>query len=282
MISNPIPNSLRALVLGAWAGTLLLLERKRGLRHLRESKFVRDTRNLTVAAGAGVVMQLLEMPVALGLSRAAQRRRWGIAQRLPLPPLLRAFGAILALDYTLYWWHFLTHRVPLLWRFHRVHHIDREMDATTALRFHFGEIAISVIFRAGQMIVVGPTPAIVAVWQVLLFLSILFHHSNVRVPLDWERSIARLIMTPRLHGIHHSIEPAEVNSNWSSGLTVWDWLHRTLRTEVPQEHLVHGVAGMRSDADVQIGRLMTVPLTEPSNVPEYDGKPVRQSFDKLT
>ncbi len=281
MIPNPISNPVRAVILGGWTGLLLWLERKRSLRTLHESKLVRDARNLTVAATAGVVMQLLEMPVALGLARAAQRRRWGILARSKAPGAVRGTAAILALDYTLYWWHYLTHRVPFLWRFHRVHHIDREMDATTALRFHFGEIAISVVFRAGQIISIGPSPMTVAVWQVLLFLSILFHHSNVRIPVGWERLLARLLMTPRLHGIHHSIQSAEVNSNWSSGLTIWDWLHGTLRTDVDQGSIVLGVDGLRSDRDIEIGRLLTLPFTDAGEVPHHGRKPVRQSLDRL-
>jgi tetratricopeptide (TPR) repeat protein len=103
------------------------------------------------------------------------------------------------------------------------------------VRFHFGEIAISVVFRAAQVVVIGLTPTIRACWQVFLFLCILFHHSNVRFPLAWERRLARVLITPRLHGIHHYIRPDEVNSNWSSGLSCWDLLHATLRTEPPQD-----------------------------------------------
>jgi len=152
-------------------------------------------------------MQLAEAPVAFRLADLTQAKRWGLLPRLRLPSLVRGLLGLLALDYTLYWWHFLTHRVPLLWRFHQVHHSDRDMDATTALRFHFGEIAISVLFRAGQMLVIGPTPLTVAVWQVFLFLCILFHHSNVRLSLPFERHLARILITPRLHGIHHRLHP---------------------------------------------------------------------------
>ncbi len=128
------------------------------------------------------------------------------------------------------------------------------MDATTALRFHFGEITISLAFRALQIAVIGPSPLTVAVWQVFLFLCILFHHSNVRLSLSLERMLARFVVTPRLHGIHHSIVPEEVNSNWSSGLTIWDWLHSTLRTEPPQAALTLGVPGIsRSHRDYCCG-----------------------------
>ncbi len=276
----PIPNSLRVVVIGIWIAGLIWFENRRALRGVRRSKLQRDVRNLLVAAPAGTVMQALETPVALKLSMFAQTAKWGVLPWLPLPSILAVVLGVLLLDYTLYWWHFLTHRIPVLWRFHRVHHLDQEMDATTALRFHFGEIAISVLFRAAQILVIGPTPATVAVWQVFLFLSILFHHSNVRLPLAFERRLARIVMTPRLHGIHHSIAPQEVNSNWSSGLTIWDWLHATLRTDVPQASITLGVRGFVGESDTLL-KALALPFRVGSQPPEYDGSPVRQSFDAM-
>jgi sterol desaturase/sphingolipid hydroxylase (fatty acid hydroxylase superfamily) len=281
-MENPIPNPVRALVIGSWVAALLWFERRRALRAVHRSKLQRDARNLIVAAPAGVVMQAVEMPLSLTLATIAKRRAWGILPALHLPPVLSTVAGVLLLDYTLYWWHFLTHRVPLLWRFHQVHHLDREMDATTALRFHFGEITISLAFRALQMIVIGPAPLTVAVWQVFLFLCILFHHSNVRLPLSFERRLARIFMTPRLHGIHHSIAPEEVNSNLSSGLTVWDWLHSTLRTGPSQDALTLGVAGFLGPAEVTATEALKLPFEVAGNPPRYDGTPVRQSLDSLS
>jgi sterol desaturase/sphingolipid hydroxylase (fatty acid hydroxylase superfamily) len=226
-------------------------------------------------------MQFCEVPVAFSLARQAEETRRGLVQMLPLSPLVRVVISIALLDYTLYWWHYLTHRFPLLWRFHRVHHVDREMDATTAIRFHFGEIAISVFFRAAQVVVIGPTIFAVAVWQVFLFVCILFHHANVRLPLSLERGIARFIVTPRLHGIHHSIEPDEVNSNWSSGFTAWDWLHGTLRTDVPQESIVIGVTDLLSDRAQTLETALLLPFQEGVVVPEMSAGTVRQSLSDL-
>ena len=278
-MKNPIPNSIRGAIIGTWIAGLIWWERRRALRTVHGSKVHHDLRNLMVAAPAGAVMQALEMPVAFRLAELAQAKRWGILPRLSLPTLAGAVTGILLLDYTLYWWHFLTHRVPGLWRFHQIHHIDREMDATTALRFHFGEIAISVIFRAAQISVIGPTPLIVAVWQVFLFLCILFHHSNVRLPLPIERRLARILITPRLHGIHHSIAPEQVNSNWSSGLSVWDWLHATLRTEVPQDEITIGVPGFLDD--VTLRQAFILPFQDAGVIPEYNHLPVRQSVEAI-
>jgi sterol desaturase/sphingolipid hydroxylase (fatty acid hydroxylase superfamily) len=280
-MSNPIPNSIRGIVIGTWVLGLIWFENRRALRPVHQSKIRRDARNLTIAAAAGSVIQAVELPVAFALAELVQAKGWGLLPRAPLPALARSVAGILLLDYTLYWWHFLTHRVPVLWRFHQVHHLDLEMDATTALRFHFGEIAISILFRAAQIAVIGPTPGTVASWQVFLFLCILFHHSNVRLPIGLERKLARIFVTPRLHGIHHSIAPEQVNSNWSSGLTVWDWLHATLRTDTPQAEITMGVRGFLEEGQVTLGKALTLPFRGPAEVPNYDGLPVRQAFDKL-
>jgi sterol desaturase/sphingolipid hydroxylase (fatty acid hydroxylase superfamily) len=281
MISNPISSPVRALIIGTWLAALVWWERRHALRRTVDSKMERDVRNIAVAALAGAVVQFVEVPVAFGLAEQVLEKRWGLVQQLPLPTPARAILAVVLLDYTLYLWHVLTHRVPFLWRFHEVHHIDREMDATTALRFHFGEIAISVVFRAAQVLTIGPALMAVASWQIFLFVCILFHHSNVRLPLAWERRLARLIVTPRLHGIHHSIAPAEVNSNWSSGLTIWDWLHGTLRTEVPQDSIVLGIAGHRDDSDQRLANVLALPFRESPEVPEMPDDAVRQPVSAL-
>jgi len=135
--------------------------------------------------------------------------------------------AVGLLDCTLYAWRVLVHQVPWLWRFHMVHHADLDMDASTALRFHFAELTISVPWRAARVAVIGVSPLALSTWQTFLFCSILFHHSNARLLIGLGRRLSRLLVTPRVHGMHHSIIKEEINSNWSSGLTLWDWLRGT-------------------------------------------------------
>jgi sterol desaturase/sphingolipid hydroxylase (fatty acid hydroxylase superfamily) len=260
-----VENSIRIAVLGGWVAGLLWWEYRRSLRRVLDSKLKRDIRNLTVASLAAAAMQFIEVPVAIAINLRAEQKHSGLLQIAPAPGCVKLLAAILLLDYTLYFWHRLTHRVPLLWRFHQVHHVDREMDATT-LRFHFGEIALSVAFRAAQVWLIGPTPASYAAWQSFLFFCILFHHANIRLPLGWERRLARLVVTPRLHGIHHSVVPEKLNSNWSSGLTVWDWLHGTLRTSVPQDAIIIGVEGLRGDREQQLGNVLALPFRAPAGV----------------
>jgi len=143
-----------------------------------------------------------------------------LLQAFSIPEPAKTLLAVALMDYTLYLWHILTHKNAKLWKFHVVHHIDLDLVASTVLRFHFGELFISVALRTIQVLLLGIGPQALRTWQTFLMLCILFHHSNIRLPKTFEKQLSKLIVTPRLHGVHHSIVPEEVNSNWSSGLTI--------------------------------------------------------------
>ena len=258
---SKVPAWLSApLVVGAF-GVLWWLERRRPLRRdPEEPKLRREARNLSVAAAAALTLRLTEQPVAERLTALVERRRLGLLKLVRLPAWLETALALLLLDYTLYLWHVATHRAPALWRFHVVHHADLDLDASTALRFHFGELVVSVAWRAGQIVLLGVSPLALSVWQTLLMLSVLFHHSNVRLPLAWERRLNSFVVTPRMHGIHHSTVREETDSNWSSGLTVWDRLHGTLRLNVPQDSVEIGVPAYRDAAELTLPRLLAMPF----------------------
>jgi sterol desaturase/sphingolipid hydroxylase (fatty acid hydroxylase superfamily) len=251
-----------ALVVGAF-GILAWLERRRPLRRAVEPTLRRAARNLTVAAAGAVAMRVAERPVADALTTLVERRRWGLLKLLALPAWLEVALACVLLDYTLYLWHVLTHRAPFLWRFHLVHHADLDLDASTALRFHFAELLLSVPWRAAQIVVIGVSPAALTAWQTILFVAILFHHSNVELPPAAERWLNTLFVTPRMHGIHHSAAEDETNSNWSSGLTLWDKLHGTLKLYVPQDTITIGVPAYRDPAEVGLLNVLKMPFGEP-------------------
>jgi len=243
-------------------GLLLWLEHRRSLRNSVESKERRVARNLGVAGVSAALLHFAERPVSVPLARLVERRRLGLLQRLSLPRWLETLLGLLLLDYTLYLWHVLEHRVPALWRFHAVHRVDLDLDASTALRFHFGELAASIPWRATQIVVIGVTPRTLALYQRLLMLSVMFHHSNVRISTRTEKWLSRIIMTPRLHGIHHSVEDDEVNSNWSSGLTIWDTLHHTLKAGVSGDDVTIGLADYRDPDEVTLPKILTMPFAQ--------------------
>jgi sterol desaturase/sphingolipid hydroxylase (fatty acid hydroxylase superfamily) len=258
--ARPVGLWVRAAVIaGAFAG-IVLLELVRPLRREVEGRGPRLPRNLAVAGLAALTVHLAEAPVVEPLARRVHARRLGLLPRLGLPGWVETCAGILLLDYTLYAWHVLTHKVPALWRFHAVHHADLDMDASTAVRFHFGELAVSIPWRAAQVAAIGVSPRTLSIWQTGLLVAVLFHHSNLRLPVGWERRLSRVLVTPRMHGIHHSIVQDEADSNWSSGLSIWDWLHGTIRLNVPQAAIDIGVAAYRTPEDVTLPRILVMPF----------------------
>lgn len=242
------------------AGALLCVEAVRPLRRAREPKLRRMRRNAAIGAIAATAVQLCEQPLVLPLARSVERRRWGILPRLNLPAPISTLLALAALDYTLYLWHIVVHRVPWLWRFHRVHHADRDLDASTAIRFHFGELIASVPWRAAQVALIGIDGRTLQRWQTLTLMSVIFHHSNAALPEAVERRIGYLLVTPRMHGIHHSKATDEMDSNWSSGLSLWDRLHGTLRLDVPQDAIDIGVEALDAPDAVTLPHLLAAPF----------------------
>jgi sterol desaturase/sphingolipid hydroxylase (fatty acid hydroxylase superfamily) len=251
-----------AAIIGGGLALFSALERRHPLRGRVEPQVRRSGRNALIGAAALIVSTLAQSAVGPQVSRWRLRRRAGLVPMLELKPPFDTIASVALLDYTLWIWHRANHGLPLLWRFHLVHHIDLDLDASTALRFHFGEMALSVLFRALQVVVIGPTRKALSIWQRAIFGSILFHHSNLRLQPRFERMLALVIVTPRMHGIHHSARRDETDSNWSSLLSVWDRLHGTYRENVPDEALVIGVPAYQKPAEVTLGRMLALPFRE--------------------
>jgi sterol desaturase/sphingolipid hydroxylase (fatty acid hydroxylase superfamily) len=247
------------VVLGSFVA-LAGLERRYPLRRSVEPRNRRDIRNLAVAATTAIALRLAEQPVVGKLANMAERRRFGLLQRWRLPPAIETAAALVLMDYTLFVWHVLLHRVPFLWRCHLAHHVDLDLSASTALRFHFSEMVLSVPWRAAQILLIGVRPAILKAWQTATLVEILFHHSNFRLPYRLERLIEYAIVTPRMHGIHHSTVREETESNWSSGLTLWDRLHGTLRLDLPQQPITIGTPGYRDPGELTLPKILAMPF----------------------
>ena len=244
MRSPPSKWLLPALTLGV-AAAVLVAERRSPQRRRTQTEPARTVRNLVLGALSMAVVSTVEKPLVQHLAQRAAVRRQGLVQRIPGPAWLQDAVAFLAMDYTIYLWHVLTHKVPALWRLHLVHHVDLDMDASTALRFHAADMLVSVPWRAAQVALVGASPRALRLWQAFFFASVLFHHSNLRLPPNWDQRLARVLTTPGMHGIHHSTVRSETDSNWSSGLSLWDHLHSTFRSDVVLEEIEIGVPGYR-------------------------------------
>ncbi len=251
----------KTLIIGTLV-TVVVLEMKRPLRTQKQSKVKRDVRNAAMSLMTATTIAIAEKPVVTQLSKMTESKRRGLLKWRQLPVWLELFLSVVLMDYTLYIWHYLTHKVPLLWRFHQVHHVDLDLDASTALRFHAGEMLLSVPWRMAQVALLGISPRALNLWQTLTLMEILFHHSNIRLPIGFERLLSRLIITPRMHGIHHSIVRQETDSNWSTIFSWPDYLHRTARLNVPQDHVTIGVPAFRDPQELTLGKLMKMAFTE--------------------
>jgi len=143
--------------------------------------------------------------------------------------------ASLSFDMWIYWWHRINHRVPFLWRFHQVHHNDTEVDMSTALRFHPGEIILSSIANVIVFTILGISIEMMVVYKIIFNISVLFHHSNVALPERWDRLYRFFLVSPNMHRVHHSRRMRETNSNYASGLAIWDRLFGSYRERDPSE-----------------------------------------------
>jgi sterol desaturase/sphingolipid hydroxylase (fatty acid hydroxylase superfamily) len=164
------------------------------------------------------------------------------------------------MDLAFYYWHLGNHRIPFLWRFHNVHHIDPDLDVSTAFRFHFGEITLSSAFNVIQVSLIGISPWAFAIYQLAFQAEVVFHHSNLRLPIGLERLLSKIIVTPRMHGIHHSQVQRENNSNFGTVFTFWDRLHRTLGLNIPQNEVIVGIPAYTEPEDNRISNTLFMPF----------------------
>ncbi|TSK03845.1 MAG: sterol desaturase family protein [Geobacter sp.] len=271
-----LPRWLNAVLIVGTVATVAVMELRRPLRKEREGKLRRNGRNAAFALIAAATVALAEKPAVVPLAHHVQKKGLGAVKLLGLPPWAEVALSVLLLDYTLFIWHVLTHKIPLLWRFHKPHHVDLDLDASTALRFHFGELLLSVPWRAAQVRLIGVSPFALAMWQTLTLMAILFHHSNVRLPHRVERRLCHLIVTPRMHGIHHSVVRGETDSNWSTIFSWPDHLHRTLKLNVLQDSVTIGVAGFQDPAQLTLGKALGMPFVRQVEVegPKREALPV--------
>ena len=241
---------------------LFIVEGSKQLRKRVQLRWHRIFINFIVSLPAFTLLRLLLIPAMVWLAAQNEGWRFGLNYLYNLPAWLEATIAFILLDYTNYLWHILNHKVPLLWRFHLVHHTDADLDVTTAIRFHFGEIVGSVFFRGAAVVLVGASPVLVLIYEIVFEACTQFHHSNTKLPLKVERVLNRLMVTPRMHGIHHSVVRSETDSNYSVIFSWWDRMHRTINLHIPQQQVVVGVPMYSNHQELTVGFLLKLPFTK--------------------
>lgn len=239
-----LPEFSKPLGAAIGLGVLWLLEGSLPMFEGRRARGRHGLSNLVLGVGNAAIASFVFAAATLLVTEAARERSVGLLHLLDLPPAARIGLAIVLFDLWQYVWHRLNHRVPLLWRFHSVHHSDREMDATTAFRFHTGEIILSSTARLAVLPVLGLTIGEVLIYETILLPIILFHHSNVRVPHSLDRLLRWLIVTPWMHWVHHSDYKPETDSNYSSVFSVWDRLFGSFRIRSDPGEITLGLEDM--------------------------------------
>lgn len=218
---------------GVFLGLFALLATLEAIAPRRVRKQPRSARWVTnwgVTILNTITLRILAfaMPLlAVGAAIDAERQGWGLLNIFSFPLWLEIVFVILILDFAIWLQHLVTHKVPLLWRLHRVHHADVDMDVTTAIRFHPVEIALSMLLKIGLVYLIGPAAIAVVVFEIILNGTAMFNHSNLALPGWLDRPLRKVLVTPDMHRVHHSVHRNEHDSNYGFSLSVWDRLFGT-------------------------------------------------------
>lgn len=227
---------LKPLLATGVLAVLWLLESMAPVFPVSENRIRHDASNVALGVLNAVLVAALLAGALVSVVDWAQQREFGLLHQITWPPWIETVLALVLFDLWQYGWHRMNHRLPVLWRFHAVHHSDAGMDATTALRFHTVEILLSTLLRMLVLPLIGMSVAQLLLYELCLMPVILFHHSNVRIPDKLDRVLRVLIVTPGIHRVHHSDIKTETDSNYASLFAGWDLLfgsrveHRDLGT----------------------------------------------------
>lgn len=225
--------------LGAFLGVLIVMaiwEFSAPRRPLTGNKPQRWLHNFGLAILNTLVLRLLVPVAATGVAMFAQSHHWGLFNNFSISAWLAIMLSVIVLDFAVYLQHVLFHAVPILWRLHMVHHTDLDLDVSTALRFHTIEIVLSFGIKCVVILGLGASPVAVLLFEVLLNGMAMFNHSNVRIPFTLDRWLRKVIVTPDMHRVHHSVIEQETNSNFGFNLSWWDFLLKTYRAQPIDGH----------------------------------------------
>ncbi len=254
-----------AIRLGIFAGVLILVAAWEALRPRRArslSRWLRWPSNFAIVAFNTIVVRLLFPVAAVAMAALAQERGWGLFNNLELPAALTIVVSVIALDLLIYLQHVMFHAVPALWRLHRMHHADLDIDVTTGARFHPIEIVLSMLIKLAAVAVLGAPAVAVVIFEVLLNATAMFNHANLRLPEGVDRFLRLVVVTPDMHRVHHSIVPAETNSNFGFNLPWWDRLLGTYRAQPAAGHeaMTIGIEQFRAPKYLRLDRLLVQPF----------------------
>jgi sterol desaturase/sphingolipid hydroxylase (fatty acid hydroxylase superfamily) len=218
--------------------------------------------NLGLAAFNIAIMRLSIGGLAYLSAVTAADQGYGLLNQLPVPEWLSIIATLLFLDFAIYGQHIVSHKWPLLWRLHQIHHTDLEFDATTAVRFHPLEIMISMLYKVLCIVLIGANPWAAIAFEIILNGAATFNHSNIKIPPAIDKKLRWLLITPDMHRIHHSTIPAETDSNYGFSVSWWDKLCKTYVAEPrqPQETMAIGLTPFREPHELGFMQLLLLPF----------------------
>ena len=238
-------------------------------RKCEVSRWGRWPSNLGIVAFDAVLVRVFIPATTVTMALIAEEAGWGLFNQLVLPGWAAVLFSVIALDLVIYLQHVMFHAVPILWRFHRVHHADLDFDVTTGVRFHPIEILLSMGIKLAAVAVLGVPGIAVLIFEVLLNATSMFNHGNVRLPSNLDRVLRWIVVTPDMHRVHHSIIPREANSNFGFNLPWWDRLLGTYRAQPADGHegMVIGIGQFRTRRDLRLDWMLSQPFR--GNVGDY-------------
>lgn len=251
----------------AFTGVFAIMAVWEVLAPRREQKIGRGTRwpsNVGIVVLDTLLVRLVFPTTAVGLALIAESRGWGLLHAGDLPGWASVVVAVMALDLAIYLQHVLFHAVPALWRLHRMHHADQEIDVTTGARFHPIEILLSMGIKLGLVAALGAPAVAVLIFEVLLNATAMFNHSNARMPAWFDRALRWIVVTPDMHRVHHSLVACETNSNFGFNLPWWDRLFGTYRAQPAAGHdaMIIGIEQFREPVEQRLDRMLTQPFRD--------------------
>lgn len=253
---------LRLAIFIAIFASVALAEWARPKRGLSQSWVTRWRINLSIFVIDVLVLRFTLGAAAFAAAVYAQSQGWGLFAWLDWPGWLEGIAAVVLLDFAIYLQHVLSHALPGFWRLHRVHHLDLDVDLTTGLRFHPGEILISMLYKVALVAALGPDPWAVVIYEAILNGASLYTHGNVALPVPADRALRWVLCTPDMHRVHHSTIPVETNSNYGNFLSVWDRLCGTYRAapQLGHDGIEIGLRDERAQAKLGLARLLALPF----------------------
>jgi sterol desaturase/sphingolipid hydroxylase (fatty acid hydroxylase superfamily) len=263
-MSPSLEIAVRVASYAAVFGGMALWEWFAPRRRLSVGRAPRWPGNLGILAIDIAAVRLLVPTAAVGVALIAAERGWGLFNLAGVPGWAAILIGVIALDLVIYTQHVVFHHVPVLWRLHRMHHADLDIDVTTGVRFHPLEILLSLAIKMAAVAALGVPALAVLIFEVLLNATSMFNHSNVALPPRLDAIARWIVVTPQMHQVHHSIERAETDSNFGFNLPWWDWLFGTYRARpaAGEQGMVIGLPIFRDVAELRIAQLLTQPFRD--------------------